>query len=248
MTSKPLILLAAALTAGVVSYSPAAEAGGGVRLSFGGPLGSFVARPTQGYAPSYGNPGCNKPSYASARTHYSKPAAKKPVSVASRRHDDDDDMPSKPKRKLEVAKSEKSETRDSAASSETSSSVKQVATNSVPLTPATPAASTTSAPQVLKLDSKAAETPAATAAKPEAGAEAAAKQPTVAAAETTGTPGATLVTAASTVTDTPPKPEAQPDKKADPKPAKPAKTVEKKSDCRRFIPSAGITISVRCGD
>ena len=46
-----LSLAAAALVASSLSFAPAAEAGG-VRLNFGGPLGSFVARPTPGYGGS----------------------------------------------------------------------------------------------------------------------------------------------------------------------------------------------------
>lgn len=228
MNTKSLIAVAAALAAGVTLLTPAAEAGGGVRLGFGGPLGSFVARPTQGYySPSYsqrsyGSPSCDKPKYRSAHSYDSRPSPKKHVSVASKKHrdDEDDDKPAKSKAELNktAEKSDKSET------------IKQVATNSIPLeaTAATPPAATV-APDLksaAKIENTAVTAPAAIAAP--------------------------KVESAALVPATAPIVESKPETKVETKPAgKTAKTsdkAEKKSDCRRFIPAAGITVSVRCND
>jgi hypothetical protein len=46
------ILCLAALASATLAFSEPAAAGGGVRLSFGGPLGTFVATPTPGYGSS----------------------------------------------------------------------------------------------------------------------------------------------------------------------------------------------------
>jgi len=50
MTRRLLCL--AALATATLAFSEPAAAGGGVRLSFGGPLGTFVATPTPGYGSS----------------------------------------------------------------------------------------------------------------------------------------------------------------------------------------------------
>lgn len=79
-TLAALFLATSALTSG-------AEAGG-VRLSFGGPLGSFTAHEKLSDGPAgtarYSRPHCEKPSYASRARAYS---------VA--RHQDDDDAPAR---------------------------------------------------------------------------------------------------------------------------------------------------------
>lgn len=80
MTQKR-IALAAALA--VMALGSAAEAGGGVRLGFGGPLGTFVATPSRGAA-------------APAAT-VSKPARRKPPVVQATR------KPEKPIRRVEVS-------------------------------------------------------------------------------------------------------------------------------------------------
>ncbi|MEQ1711011.1 MAG: hypothetical protein ABL908_06370 [Hyphomicrobium sp.] len=236
MTTKSLIAVAAALVAGVTLLTPTAEAGGGIRLGFGGPLGSFVARPTQGYySPSYssrsyshrsyGSPSCDKPKSRSAHSYDSRPAPKKHVSVASKKHhddDEDDDKSAKAKKKAEQTKT--------AEKSDKNETIKQVATNSIPLeaTAATqPAASV--APDLkaaAKIENTAVTAPAAIAAP--------------------------KVESAALVPATAPIVESKPETKVETKPAgKTAKTTdkaEKKSDCRRFIPAAGITVTVRCND
>lgn len=229
MTTKSILTVAAVLAAGITLITPAAEAGGGIRLGFGGPLGSFVARPTQGYyAPSYshrsyGSPSCDKPKYGAIRS-YGRPVHKKPASVASRH--DDDETASKSKKKLATAKSaEKSEGPDA---------IKQVATNAIPLeaTAATQPAVTTA--------------PVATDLKAAAKIENSTVTPP-AVVTTTKVESAALVPANTPILDV--TPEVKSEAKVEPKDAKKSeKKVEKKSDCRRFVPSAGITISVRCND
>lgn len=49
--TRPLLCLAA-LASATLAFGEPAAAGGGVRLSFGGPLGTFVATPTPGYGTS----------------------------------------------------------------------------------------------------------------------------------------------------------------------------------------------------
>ena len=170
MTTKSLIAIAAALAAGFALNAPSAEAGGGVRLGFGGPLISFVARETLNHAMQPRHHQYGRSAYRAPRSYEERPTYKKHVS----RKNDDDDKSSKAKKKSDtkstVAKSDNDDT----------SSVKQLATNAIPLetsaSPAPTAAQSTSAPQVLKLDSTAvgettqpkAETAATEAAKPEA--------------------------------------------------------------------------------
>lgn len=234
MTTKSILTVAAILAAGITLVTPAAEAGGGVRLGFGGPLGSFVARPTQGYYTpsysqrSYGSPSCDKPKYGAVRS-YARPAPKKHVAVASR-HDDDDDKPAKAK-KAPVKTAEKS---DDTVKSSKSDAIKQVATNAIPLEatavskPAsTPAPAATDLKAAAKIENSTVTTPAEV--------------------KTQKVESAALVPANATITDA--APEAKVEPKETPKTEKKVeKKTEKKSDCRRFVPSAGITITVRCND
>jgi hypothetical protein len=67
-----------AAIATVVLAGPAA-AGGGVRLTFGGPLGTFVATPTPGYG---GAPAHVAPRKAKAHHHHDKPAPRPHATVA----------------------------------------------------------------------------------------------------------------------------------------------------------------------
>jgi hypothetical protein len=63
MISRHTVLSALALASAVLALSQPAQAGGGVRLNFGGPLGTFVAKPTPGYS---GGSGYN---YAKPKTY-----------------------------------------------------------------------------------------------------------------------------------------------------------------------------------
>ena len=49
MIRRHTVLTALALASAVLALGQPAQAGGGVRLNFGGPLGTFVATPTPGY-------------------------------------------------------------------------------------------------------------------------------------------------------------------------------------------------------
>jgi hypothetical protein len=49
MIRRHTVFTALALATAVLALGPPAQAGGGVRLNFGGPLGTFVATPTPGY-------------------------------------------------------------------------------------------------------------------------------------------------------------------------------------------------------
>lgn len=214
MTTKSIIAIAAAVAAGFALNAPSAEAGGGVRLGFGGPLIGFVARPALGYALNPHMHRHERHVYRPARTYQERPAPKK--HVASRKSDED--KSAKARKKREEDKSETSGNDDS-------SNVKQLTTNSIPLEAATATtAATQSAPPVIKLDSTAVAAPATTEPKVDS---------------------AALVPAVADTATTPAKPEVKAEPKVEPKPAKSA---EKKSDCRRFVPAAGITISVRCND
>lgn len=220
MTTKSLIAIAAALAAGFAVNASPAEAGGGIRLGFAGPLIGFVARETLNHAARPRAYHYERPSYRAARGYQERPTYKKHV-AQSRKHDDDDDKSVKAKKKVEPRQTaEKSEKKDD-------TTVKQLATNAIPLEATAAAAGTSSAPQVLKLDSTAtAETPSeapAAGSKVESAALAPAATPAPATVET--------------------KAEVKADSKA-----KTADKTEKKSDCRRFVPSAGITITVRCND
>ncbi len=228
MTTKSILTVAAVLAAGITLITPAAEAGGGVRLGFGGPLGSFVARPTQGYySPSYsqrsyGSPSCDKPKYGAIRS-YGRPAPKKPVHVATR-HDDDDDKPAK----------KKSAPAKVAEKSEKSEAIKQVATNAIPLE-ATAVSKPVSNPAPAATDLKAAAKIENSTVTPPA------------VVNTQKVESAALVPANAAIVDVTPEPKVE--AKVETKDTKKSdKKVEKKSDCRRFVPSAGITISVRCND
>lgn len=78
-----LSLAAAALVASTLSFAPAAEAGG-MRLKFGGPLGSFVASPTPGYG---GGSSYSKASYGAKKcAPKSKQYASRKPNVKVARH------------------------------------------------------------------------------------------------------------------------------------------------------------------
>lgn len=209
MTKKPTIALAAALVAGILANIDEAAAGGGVRLNFGGPLGSFVASP---YSSGYGHRHAYKPSYGGHHA-YGRPAPRKPVVAASRKSDETRAI--KARKKVETAKSEKAGNKDGSA-------VQQVATNAVPLDAA-------AAPPAPVIAAKVEETTA-----------------TAVTAGSIAPTAATLVPTAAAGAAEKPAAEAAPAAEAKPQKAK-AKTAEKKNDCRRFIPAAGVTISVRCG-
>lgn len=93
-----LIALASAIVA-TTALASAAEAGGGVRLGFGGPLGTFVATPSHGGGGAYQSPRARKkaPVAQAARKPEIVRAARKPEVVQAAR---------KPDKAPRVAKSE----------------------------------------------------------------------------------------------------------------------------------------------
>jgi hypothetical protein len=73
-------LSALAFAAAALVLGSPAEAGGGIRLNFGGPLPSFVATPTPGYGGGY-----SAPRKAAPKAHAAKRKHKSPAVVAERR-------------------------------------------------------------------------------------------------------------------------------------------------------------------
>lgn len=67
MKTKMIALATAVMTA--MAFAPVAEAGGGVRLGFGGPLGTFTAKPSHG--------GASKAAYGSRKAHAARKHAKR---------------------------------------------------------------------------------------------------------------------------------------------------------------------------
>lgn len=67
MTRRRTVLTALALASAVLSLGQPVQAGGGVRLNFGGPLGTFVATPTPGYGGGSGYATAKPKVYAAKR-------------------------------------------------------------------------------------------------------------------------------------------------------------------------------------
>jgi hypothetical protein len=68
MIRRHTVLTALALASAVLALGQPAQAGGGVRLNFGGPLGTFVATPTPGYGGGSGYPTAKPKAYDAKRT------------------------------------------------------------------------------------------------------------------------------------------------------------------------------------
>jgi hypothetical protein len=79
--TRRLALNALALAAAALTFGTPAEAGGGVRLSFGGPLPSFVATPTPGYG---GGSSYSAPRKTAPKVHTAKRKQPAPKAVAER--------------------------------------------------------------------------------------------------------------------------------------------------------------------
>jgi hypothetical protein len=79
--TRRTVLNAIALAAAALAFGTPAEAGGGVRLTFGGPLPSFVATPTPGYG---GGSGYSAPRKSAPKLHAAKRRQPAPVIVAER--------------------------------------------------------------------------------------------------------------------------------------------------------------------
>ena len=213
------ILIAAAAAAGILSgltsFTPTAEAGG-IRVGFGMPLGSFVARPTRGgYASSNSSGMCKKksPSYASrSRPEPHSTQAHKETKVAS--HDYSEPKKSSSVDHAEQETSNSNNGEDSQTGATGSSALIQGDSKNGEVT-------TVEIPADLP-----AETPAGSTA-------------TIAANTPAETP-ATSASEAPAVTETP----AAPVVVEEPK-SKKSKTA-RKDDCSKYIPAIGVTVSVGC--
>ncbi len=75
--TRRIVLHALAIAASALAFGTPAEAGGGVRLTFGGPLPSFVATPTPGYGSGY-----SAPRKAAPRVHVAKRKQTAPTVLA----------------------------------------------------------------------------------------------------------------------------------------------------------------------
>lgn len=198
---KVIIAAAATLFFSVSSLATTAEAGGGVRLGFGFPLGGFTARPT------------SQPYHGPSSYHAAKKWEKKKALAARRKSYDDKPVRiSKVKKETEVArvvkqkvkKVQHEEDEETTASDDTGAAAGTV-------------------------------TAALTAAAVNASAAPTTENATVEAAPVKAEPAATV----AKVSD------VEADETAAPAPKKSGK---KNLDCRKFIPSVGVTISVRCGE
>jgi hypothetical protein len=78
--TRRTVFNALALAAAALTFGTPAEAGGGVRLTFGGPLPSFVATPT----PGYGGGSHAVPRKAAPKAHAAKRRPAVPAVVAER--------------------------------------------------------------------------------------------------------------------------------------------------------------------
>lgn len=198
MKSKLMIALAAtALTAATASFAPPAEAGFGVRLGFGFPLGSFVARshPRHSY-------------YGGYRSYRGETSRKKPVIARRYRDDDDDD---------EIVSRKRSHRAKSTAIASKPKADEKVKDS---------VADVTDAEEIKAVEQTAATATAAAEGK--------------AAPITTAATSTKTVTPESTITGT--------EKPADKSKSgvAVATTETKPLDCKQFVPTVGITISVPC--
>jgi hypothetical protein len=225
MKTRTIIALAATLMTATTASTPAAEAGMGVRLGFGGPLGSFVARPT--------SPGAyQQPAYASSRASrnaYCAKDKKRAMAAAAARREAAEEKAERRRELMEEAQ-EKAERRRkmlAAAKREKLTTRLAKAASSVVKSEASSAEKTESEVPTSVVVAKAnAGTPDVT--------------PTPAVTKSVAEEPAPVVeerapVAEATVEE--PKPKAKAKKRAD-----------KALDCKKFVPTAGITISVSCTD
>lgn len=220
-----LAVAAAALSVSATFSAPASA--NGIRLGFGGPLGSFVARPTPGYGGG---------TYASSEKHCKKPAARvarssKPSYTPERK------VASKPvsKPRTEVAESRKHKAEPVKVARAEPVARKSVEdTNSALIAPVT---GSTALAQISGTQSSPAPETADTA------------EPKTDEVATIIDTNATETPATGTEADAPAETQKTEEPKADEKPTKTAsaETGSDDSDCKRFIPIIGITVSVGCG-
>ena len=242
MKTRTMIALAAALTSAPALFTSSAEAGMGVRLGFGGPLGSFVARPSGG--------GAYQPAYTSSRSYGSPYCDRTKAAIAARREREEAAL--RRRKILEAAAERREKLAAIAAAKREKLAEAAAAAKREKLAEA-------AAERREKLAEAAAEWREKLAARQaEAMADKAEKAETPApvssmlvAKATTGTPDVAPAPAEATINL-----EDAPETTAKAKPAKkkaevPAATTStepsaKALDCKMFVPSAGVTVSVPC--
>jgi hypothetical protein len=227
MKTRPILALAAALTAAVTTFAPAADAG--VRLGFGGPLGSFVARPSGGggYQPaygssrSYGSPYCDRTKAAMAARREREEAAlrrRKILEAAAERRE----------KLAAVAAAKREKLAEAAAAAKREKLAEAAADRREKLAARRTEASTEKAEMATPVSA------------------------VLVAKATAGTPDIEPKPAEATaiLEDAAPAapPKAKTGKKRPDAPAETASTepAAKGLDCKMFVPSAGITVSVPC--
>jgi len=241
MTPRSLIIAAAAILSATTSMTSAAQAGG-VRLQFGFPMGSFVARPTQSYQPSY-----HKPSHSyTARSHHAAAAAaerRERAAKARARAEAEARAEAKAEAKAKASAAARlAAARKEKADKDNSSKVAAITSSATVLaaqTPAQPAEQQHVLPATVD-NGKPVETAALN------------NSQTASDVPPSPLPGPSdnyvEPTAGNSKTETAPAVQPEPAKstKTAEKPAKEKK--DKKEDCKRFIPFIGVTISVRCNE
>jgi hypothetical protein len=228
MKTRTILALAATLTTAATTFTPSAEAG--VRLGFGGPLGSFVARPSgqgayqSGYASprSYGNPYCDRTKAAMAARREREEAAlrrRKILEAAAERRE----------KLATIAAAKREKLAEAAAAAKREKLAEAAAERREKLA---------AARQAEAKAAKVVETAAPVA-------------PVLVAKATAGTPDIEPKSAEATailddVAPAPPK--AKTGKKRADAPAETASTepAARGLDCKMFVPSAGVTVSVPC--
>ena len=212
--NKLIIAAAATLIVSTTQLTAPAQAGGGVRLGFGFPLGSFTARPTSQHyhGPSHGHRAHKAPKVYAAPKHVEK----KVVVAKPKKWEQAEEAPRAAKVK-KVTKSARVASRK-VETVEKTEDPGQGDTVTAALTAAAVTAETTPAP-VKEI---------ATVELPPAKVEAPA--PAVEVEQPAPAPVPVVEKVEAPV-------EAAP---------APKKTAKKGFDCRKFIPSVGVTISVKC--
>lgn len=226
MTRKSLLSFAAALVA-ATSLSGVAEAANGVRLGFGGPLGTFVATPAGGGGGSYraAKPYC-PPKMAAKKQNTATPSVARVMSREEPRAEkshkasaaqDNDSKVTKSVRKSHSAV----ETASSEAKADKDENVADTATETTaPLSGSQALANQDAQPVTAPVTTEPAKTEGDTA-------EGASTSETVVAAHEETKETETTITA----------------------PAKIAEKIDETKDvgCKKFIPAIGVTVSIGCG-
>jgi hypothetical protein len=240
MKTRTMIALAAALTSAPALFTSSAEAGMGVRLGFGGPLGSFVARPSGG--------GAYQPAYTSSRGYGSPTCDRTKAAIAARREREEAAL--RRRKIMEAAAERREKLAAIAAAKREKLAEAAAAAKREKLAEA-------AAERREKLAEAAAErreklaTRQAEANKAEKAETSAPVSSVLVAKATTGTPDVAPAPAEATINL-----EDAPETTAKAKPVKKKAEVPtaatstepsaKALDCKMFVPSAGVTVSVPC--